>query len=157
MVFCACRKPIIHSDIPKIKLISFAKYKDSLVVGGATIEKIDGGVLTFYFQDGCGDIGLGNEDSALYNLYIDYYEKQNGVFEKIDSTETKDGMKPFILHARFPRLSKLPEESIHGEITHIMPTYYISSPFDTILLRFFIVDRKFNESNVEEIITTKGF
>jgi len=156
VVLCACKKPVRYSDIPEIKFISFEKYQDKQVK--------DGAVLTFSFKDGEGDIGL-NEweiyppfDSTsvfYYNFFCEYYEKRNGFFVKIDSVETHDGkMLPFHLNARIPRLSKFSEESIHGEIYLTMPYYYdSSSPYtDTIQLKFYIVDRKLNKSNTEEII-----
>jgi hypothetical protein len=156
----SCRRPEQYSDIPEIKLISFEKYKDMFITTDDTIT-INGAYLTFYFQDGDGDIGLNESDnyppfdtSSLYqyNFFCDYYEKQNGIFEKVDTIETPTGRRPFILHARFPRLSNLPEESIHGEFYLNMSMYYNTfSHFDTIQLKFYIVDRKLNHSNVEEI------
>jgi len=150
VLFCACRKPEIYSDIPEIKFISFEK-----------TTKTEG-LLVFYFQDGDGDVGLNDNDmhppfdtssSYYYNFFCDYYEKQNGFFIKIDSVDTPSGIMPFNLNARFPRLSKLPEESINGEIRLKMPFYYdIFSPYDTIKLKFHIVDRKLNQSNVEEVV-----
>ena len=155
---CACRKPVKYSDIPEIKFISIEKYMDSYGNNCAT--------LTFRFQDGDGDIGLNGTDIYppfdstsfyYYNFICDYYEKQNGVFIKIDSTEIDGKMQFFTLNARIPRLSKLPEESINGEIYMDMPFYYDPfSEYDTLKLSFFIVDRKLNHSNTEEIITTKG-
>jgi len=145
-LLCSCKKPVKYSDIPEIKLISFEKYQDE--------QTSDGALLVFYFQDGEGDIGLNENDMYppfdtnsmyYYNFFCDYYEKQNGKFEKIEL--------PMTLNARIPRLTKLPEESINGEIYLKMPFYYDpASAFDTIKLAFFIVDRKLNHSNMEEAI-----
>jgi hypothetical protein len=154
VVLSACKKPVRYSDIPKIEFISINKYQDEMIK--------DGAMLTFSFQDGNGDIGLNNNDTFppfnpkstyYYNFFCDYYEKQNGVFKKIDSIEVNGKMLPFNLNARIPRLSYLPEESINGEIYLIMPFYYdTSSPYnDTIGLTFYIVDRKLNKSNMEEV------
>ena len=154
LFLCACRRPEKYSDIPEIKFISFEKNKKEQIS--------EGGKLVFRFQDGDGDLGLNDTDISHpfdtlsyyhYNLFIDYYEKQNGIFVKIDSIENKDGqLIPFNLNARFPRLSTLPKESIDGEITHIMKSYRVpTSKFDTIQLRFFIVDRKLNHSNTEVV------
>ena len=152
VLFISCRKPVIFSDIPEIKLISFEKYQDEQVT--------DAAMLVFYFQDGEGDIGFDLTDPTpifdstsfyYFNFFCDYYEKQNGVYVKIDSIETANGnTEPFHFNGRLPRLSDLPEESIHGEIYRIIAPYYDdSSPYsDTIQLRFFIVDRKLNQSNV---------
>jgi hypothetical protein len=156
VLLCACKKPVRYSDIPEIKFISFEKLNDKE------------GSLTFYFQDGDGDVGLNNYDtyppfdtSSIYhyNFFCDYYEKQHGVFIKIDSVENHIGkMIPFNFNARIPRLSDLPEESINGEIYYtISPRYYdTSSPYnDTIQLKFYIVDRKLNKSNTQEVIIVR--
>jgi hypothetical protein len=147
VVLCGCKKPVIYSDIPNIKFISIVKYQDTYVK--------DGAILAFSVQDGEGDIGLNDTDTYppfdtlsvyYYNFFCDYYEKRNGFFEKIEL--------PGNLNARIPRLSNLSKESIHGEIYVTMPFYYDhTSPYkDTIQLKFYIVDRKLNQSNVEEVI-----
>jgi len=148
LFLCACPKPVQYSDTPEIKFINFE-----------ILNETDG-ILTYYFQDGKGDIGLDDTfnyppfDTGLYyyNFFCDYYEKQNGKFEKIDSVETINGIEPLIFNARIPRLSFLPEESINGEIYHKMVPYRIISNYDTVLLKFFIVDRQLNHSNVEEVV-----
>ncbi|MCL2245564.1 MAG: hypothetical protein FWC10_00385 [Lentimicrobiaceae bacterium] len=151
--FCACKRPVQYSEIPEIKFISFEQLSQTA------------GLLTLYFQDGDGDLGLDRNDTYppfdnssiyFYNFFCDYYEKQNGVFIKIDSTETNIGLTPFNLHARFPRLSSLPEESINGDIFLKLTPYRIKTPFDTIQLKFYIVDRKLNHSNVEEIVVIRN-
>jgi hypothetical protein len=141
---CACRKPERFPIIPEIKLISFEKYQ-------ATDSTI-GTILVFYFQDGDGDVGLDRRDTfppfnlgSLYyhNFFCDYYEKQNGIYVKVET--------PLPFHARIPRLTYLPEESINGEI-YIKMSYYFDSEshYDTTQIKFYIVDRKLNYSNVEE-------
>jgi len=155
---CACKKPVIYSDIPEIKFISIYIYQDA--------QNKDGAILTFSFQDGDGDIGLDNTDIYppfdttsvyYYNFFCDYFERQHGFFVKIDSVEVQGKMIPFNLNARIPRLSKLKKESIHGEISYNMPQFYDeTSPYsDTIQLKFYIVDRKLNKSNTEEIIVIR--
>ena len=150
--FCACKRPVQYSDIPEIKFISFE-----------ILTQTDG-LLTFYFQDGDGDIGLNEyemyppfDKSSMYhyNFLCDYYEKQNGVFVKIDSIETPNGIRPYHFNARFPRLSNLPEESINGEINLKMVPYRINNQYDTVKLKFYIVDRKLNHSNVEEVVVIR--
>jgi len=140
----ACKRPEKYSDIPEIKFISFEK-----------LNQTDG-ILVFSFQDGDGDIGLNESDiyppfdiSSIYyyNFFCDCYEKRHGIFEKYvfkDSTVT--------LNARIPRLSNLSEESINGEIYLKMIPYRDRSPYDTVKLTFYIVDRKLNHSNVEEVV-----
>jgi hypothetical protein len=153
-IFTACRKPEIYSDVPEISDGRLEKYEYVLN------EKDEEGVkLIFSFKDGDGDIGLNEEDifppyddPKNFNLFIDYYEKQNGEFVKIDWELNNNGdTVPFMLNARFPRLSKQPKESIDGEITHFIPKFYPNtSKSDTMKLVFYIVDRKLNKSNVLE-------
>ena len=149
----ACRKPEQYSIIPKIKLISFEKYIDKSAQ------------LVFSFQDGDGDLGLNDNDIMKppfdstsyyhYNFICDYYEKRNGIFVKIDSIKKNGSMEPFNLNSRFPRLSNLPEESINGEIYITQNPYYdASSPYDTIKLSFFIVDRQLHHSDTITFETT---
>jgi len=146
LFLCTCTRPEEYSDIPEIKFISFEK-----------INK-DEGLLIFYFQDGDGDIGLDAWETQPpfdVNFFCDYYEKQNGKFEKVDSVETSSGMLPFNFNGRIPRLSSLPKESINGEIYYtISPMYYhpFSPHNDTIQLKFYIVDRKLHKSNVVEFV-----
>ena len=157
LFLCTCRKIVIYSDIPEIRLVSFGKYEDDEIQNGA--------LLIFYFQDGDGDIGLSGTDTYppfdtaslfYYNFFCDYYEKQDGFFVKIDSIETNKGTEPLVLNARIPRLSSLPEESINGEISLIMlDCYKPFSPYDTFQLKIHIVDRKLNKSNEIEVVRSK--
>jgi len=161
-LFCACRKPNIYPDTPEILDGKLEKYPFKV-----NDENYEGAKLIFGFKDGDGDIGLNGDDlyppfdeSSIYhfNLFIDYYEKQNGEFVKID-WKLKDGdTVPFSLNARIPRLSKQLKEPIDGEITHFIPYYYPnSSKSDTMKLVFYIVDRKLNKSNVLEAEMIRGF
>jgi len=143
----ACRRPEKFPIIPEIKFISFEEFNDTE------------GLLVFYFQDGDGDIGLNPWDTIPpfeYNFFCDYYEKRYGIFVKIDSIVDYRGETIAFNHnGRIPILSRLPEESISGEIYYtISPWYYdFFSPYnDTIQLKFYIVDRKLHKSNVEEIV-----
>jgi hypothetical protein len=148
-----CKKPVQYSEIPEIKFISFEHLSSK------------DGLLSYYFQDGDGDLGLDETDDKppfnmdsiyFYNFFCDYYEKQNGVFVKIDSVEVNGVLEPFSLNARFPRLSVLENESINGEIYHKMEPYRIAeSPNDTVKLVFFIVDRALHHSNVDSVVVIR--
>lgn len=110
--------------------------------------------LSFYFEDGDGDIGLDNTTEDLkppfdtasiyhYNFFISYYEKQNGEFVKVDL--------PAEQNARIPRLSNNTPESINGDINVEIFINNITSPYDTVRFEFYILDRALHKSN---IITT---
>lgn len=130
------------------------------------IDKIDEGTgidnqanLVIYFEDGDGDIGLDETDkdsiynvgsAYYYNFFINFYEKQNGVWTEVEL--------PMPLHARLPHLSDNVPESIKGEITITTFINNYTSPYDTIMLSCYLVDRALHESNVvttPEIIVKK--
>ncbi|MDR0205691.1 MAG: hypothetical protein LBI45_00265 [Bacteroidales bacterium] len=153
-LFCACRKPVIYPDTPEILDGKLEKYLYTL-----NDEIYEGAKLIFGFKDGDGDIGLNEEDISPpyddpknFNLFIDYYEKQNGEFIIIDRELNNNGDTVlFSLNARIPRLSTQLKEPIDGEITHFIPNYFPkTSKSDTMKLVFYIVDRKLNKSNVLE-------
>lgn len=128
-----------------------------------SLEKIDNGTgiddkatLTFHFQDGDGDIGLGSTDLSApfdsssyyyYNCFIDFYRKVNGEFQKVE-------FEGITFNQRIPRLSASVPESIEGDISIDLNIndYDLSRPTDTIMFRCHIVDRALHESN--EIETT---
>jgi len=130
------------------------------------LDKIDNGTgidnqadLVIYFEDGDGDIGLDEADTNgvfavdspyYYNFFINYYEKQNGVWTEVEL--------PTPLHARLPYLSYNVPESIKGEITITTFINNYTSPYDTIMLSCYLVDRELHVSNTvstPEIIIQK--
>ncbi len=150
----SCHREEQYPITPAIQFVSLNKIDDGTGVDSKA-------TLTFSFQDGDGDIGLDNTSSDLhppfdtssiyyYNLYIDYFEKQNGTFQKIDLELEQ--------HARIPRLSEVDAESIQGEIDIDLLINNPLSPYDTIMFEFFIYDRAKHKSNIEstpEIIVKK--
>lgn len=148
LLFWSCIPEEKYSVIPRIEFVSLEKIPN-------TSGSDDKGMLIFYFEDGDGDIGLNSEGDNLrppfdtssiyyYNFFIHYYEKQNGTFVRVDL--------PAEQHARIPRLSNRPPESINGHICQIeLFINNITSIYDTIRFEFYIVDRALNHSN---IITT---
>lgn len=147
-----CRHQEPFSIIPYIEFVS--------------LEKVDDGTghdsqanLTIYFHDGDGDIGLDETDkdpvfspdsTYYYNFFIDFYEKQDGEWVKLEF--------PTPLHARIPHLSKDVPESIEGKLSILT---YINNPmskFDTVMLSCYIVDRALHHSDTittPEIIVKK--
>jgi len=131
-----------------------------------SLEKLDDGTghdcqaeLTIHFQDGDGDIGLDETDKNpvfavdspyYYNFFINLYEKQHGEWVEMEL--------PMPLHARIPHLSKVVPESIEGTLsitTYINNPY---SPYDTVRLTCWIVDRALHHSDTittPEIIVKK--
>ena len=70
----SCLKPVQYPDVPAVEFVQFDIHGDS-------------GIITFYFTDGDGDIGL-NANQIIppydpgsffhYNVYLEYYEMMNG-------------------------------------------------------------------------------
>jgi hypothetical protein len=103
-------------------------------------------VLTLSFTDGDGDIGLQKfevDSPYNYNMFLDYYEKKNGVFVKQDLPIPFSYRIPMINKSNRPRPLK-------GDIrVDISPTFF--NPFslnDTLRLDIYIQDRKLNKSNI---------
>jgi len=140
--FSSCMKRESFPDIPEIEFAGYLNLYDT----GQFARK---GVLSITFHDGNGDIGLNARDTSYpyqrggdyyYNYIINYYEKQNGTFVKIDLDPP--------LNARIPVLTPDdPNRAIKGIIIDTLelnphPLY------DTIQLELFIYDRALNKSNV---------
>ncbi|MDR3047642.1 MAG: hypothetical protein LBU51_08555 [Bacteroidales bacterium] len=128
-----------YSDIPRIEFVSLEKIANS-------ISFDDKGILTFYFEDGDGDIGIDTStpDSLLtdddYNLFIIYYEKQNGQFKQVIPSMT--------MNARIPPLSYSIPESIDGTIDIEIYINNFASPYDTVKFDFYITDITKHKSNI---------
>lgn len=127
---------------------------DSFVIEGDSAD------LTFEFTDGNGDIGLNdnelgppyNEESYFhYNLYVQYYEKDDalgwvpGKDSNGDSIIFKYRIKPIVEGGK--------EKALKGKITvSIEPIFYnpTSPDSDTIKYRFQLIDRALNMSDWKE-------
>ncbi|PKP51613.1 MAG: hypothetical protein CVT95_00515 [Bacteroidetes bacterium HGW-Bacteroidetes-12] len=114
--------------------------------------------VRFEFYDGDGDLGLkqfenlGNQE---FNLFVDYYEKQNGIWvlkspiinfnvseNKFDTTE---------LHLRIPFIENEAKKPLEGE-TEVKLLFDFNA--DTFRYELFIVDRALHKSNT---IVTSDF
>jgi hypothetical protein len=142
-LFSSCMKKEVFPDIPEIAFQGFITQFDTGVYARR-------GFLTISFKDGNGDIGLRPNQKEppfdtgsiyYYNYIIDYYEKQNGAFVKVDLDP------PF--NARIPYLTPDdPDKAIKGIIVDTL----ILNPMplhDTVKFKFFIYDRALNKSNVD--------
>jgi hypothetical protein len=143
LLLSSCMKKESYPDIPEIAFQGFTTQFDS----GMYARR---GILTISFRDGNGDIGLRPDQKEppfdtgsiyYYNYIIDYYEKQNGTFVKVELDP------PF--NARIPYLTPDdPNKAIKGIIVDTlmlnpMPLH------DTVKFKFFIYDRALNKSNVD--------
>ena len=117
----------------------------------------DSAQLSFSFTDGDGDIGLYDSETESpydtssryhYNLYIDYYEKddvlgwQRGLDFDGDSIVFKYRLEPIIVKGK--------SRGIKGTMDVSMETYYnpISTQSDTIKYSIVLIDKALNESEM---------
>lgn len=149
-VFNSCKKYEDYPSEPTVEFMDFTLLKDN--------EGIDQrGVLRFSFADGDGNIGLFDNDTLPpydYNLFVRYFEKQNGEFKEVflitpnyinDSTIVYDTAT---FNGRIPDLTPAGKnKAISGEIED---TLFVNNPlsaFDTIMFEVYIKDRALNRSN----------
>lgn len=148
-----CSKEPQYPAEPQISFVSFTKVQNNT-------GKDDKGILKINFTDGDGDIGLTDADIQApfdttsmyyYNLFITYYEKQNGTYVAVDL--------PLSNNARFPLVPPANQGNpLTGDIDVEL---YINNPFstfDTIRFDVFIVDRALHHSNIistQDIVVKK--
>ena len=153
----SCKRLEEYPVEPAITFLEFEK------IFNETDSIYDRGVLKFEFTDGDGDIGLEDRDTFppfnpgskyYYNLIIDYYEVRKGVetpvFLTFYNSETEE-YDTVYLSARIPLLTpKGINKAISGDIYDTVFIYNYFSDFDTLFLKFKIVDRALHESNTEK-------
>ncbi len=155
----SCSKKENFPDTPIIEYESFVKIRNSQNID----EK---GILEFSFTDGDGDIGLYNWDTVApydYNLFITYFEKQNGEFKEVVLTyfdKITQEYDTISFNARIPIINRSGEDkAFKGKIEIEMFINNYFSDFDTIRFDAYIKDRTLNESNVistPEIVVKKN-
>ena len=153
----SCKRLEEYPVEPAITFLEFEK------IFNETDSIYDRGVLKFEFTDGDGDIGLEDRDTFppfnpgskyYYNLIIDYYEVRKGVetpvFLTFYNSETEE-YDTVYLSARIPLLTpKGINKAISGDIYDTVFIYNYFSDYDTLFLKFKIVDRALHESNTEK-------
>lgn len=127
---------------PHIEFVSFEKIPTTNGID-------DQGILTISFTDGDGDVGLDENQTNppydtsstyYYNIFIKYFEKQNGEYVEVELNPSNNG--------RIPNLTPVGEKK--GLQGNISVDLYINNPlssFDTIKYEVFIVDRALNHSD----------
>jgi hypothetical protein len=143
MLANACIKRDEYPIEPYIEFVSLTKIQN-----GNGPDNM--GLLTLFFTDGDGDMGLRPEDTIApyeptgdfyYNFFISYLEKENGVYDTV--------VLPFTNNARIPLLNPdLVTKPIKGDIEIEL---FINNPLstaDTIAFDIYIVDRALHKSNV---------
>jgi hypothetical protein len=138
ILFDACLKVEDLPPEPHIDFKSFGVFPN------------DSASLTIEFSDGDGDVGLTDADTqAPYdaNLYIEYYEFDNGVWTNVDL-----GSAPYIAY-RVPDLTPTGQnQTLEGEIAIAMEPFSFThnATADTIKYSVTLLDRALHVSNSVE-------
>ncbi len=142
----SCLDPVVYPAEPIIEFKEFLTYPDSAR-------------LNIDFTDGDGNVGLDQSDTTgnfcptdcyyHYNLFLEYYEKQNGEWVHLPIDYTDPSQIPF--YYRVPRVDPTGQNpALVGEISLEMPVYFSPSEFDTCKFEILLVDRSLNHSNTVE-------
>ncbi len=121
-----------------------------------------GATMVLGFTDGDGNFGLEEGDTTglfdpclrRWNLYAEYYEKQNGqwVWLPIDPCNGPAPDPDVAFYYVVPWAKPTGQDQTQeGEIRIDMPIWNLPSDHDTVLFKVKIVDRDMNESNVVEV------
>ncbi len=137
----ACRPFEKLPEEPYIEFRSFRLF-DTIDILGNTFKA---GVLSFYFEDGDGDVGMFIPvDSVIdeTNIFLNGYLKSDGVFRLINEGE-------FLYPSgyRIPFIEREGQNKILRGVIDVTLTYLLFSPADTLYYDFWITDRKGNSSN----------
>lgn len=157
LALSSCLKPVQYPDEPNVEFVQFDIQGDS-------------GIITFFFTDGDGDIGLNPNQIDPpydpgsfyhYNVYLEYYEVMGGQL-------VKGTMDPNGENAAFQQNNNQPYDTIPNgfRIEDITPfgqnkslkgnMQLVLSPFynfnsnhnDSIRFSILLIDRNLNHSNV---------
>ncbi|HEX2974846.1 MAG TPA: hypothetical protein VHO68_02830 [Bacteroidales bacterium] len=139
--FSSCVKLEHLPPVPKIEYKSFSVFDTTDILG----NQAKGGKLTFYFEDGDGDIGmeLPAEENDTNDLVLTLFRKTNGVMELAPDN---DPLKPSSYH--IPYMQREGQNKILKGTISVTFLYLFYNPDDTIRYDFYIKDRANNESNV---------
>jgi len=153
----SCRK---FEEFPIEPIIT---YENFLIEYNLETGKTERGVLMFSYTDGDGDLGLAADElyppynqgsKYYYNMIINYYEKQNGVFVEVPLLSWNADSAYYdtlTFNSRFPRLLKNVEnQPIQGQFSYTLFILNPLSDYDTIKFTAYIIDRALHESNVIE-------
>lgn len=104
--------------------------------------------ITFYFEDGDGDIGIGQPiegEVDTLNLFFTAFTKKDGLF--VESTSSDNVQSTSF---RIPYIERTGQNQIIQGTIDIILFYYFFSLDDTVKYEFYLKDRAGNLSNVEE-------
>lgn len=140
----ACGRIENLPDTPSVEFRSFSLFDSTDILG----NHLKAGVLTFYFEDGDGDLGLAEPDSTsssdTTNLFLTLYRKTNGVFSQVSDN---DILKPSAY--RIPYLTPIGQNGVLKGTIDITLLYFVYHNTDTLYYDFWVKDRAGHKSNTD--------
>ncbi|MCD4681753.1 MAG: hypothetical protein K8R86_00605 [Bacteroidales bacterium] len=138
-IIYSCNNEEEYPIIPEINFEGFTK------LWNPNTMIYERGVLKISFKDGDGDIGLKNSETEPpydYNLFVKYYEYQNGDTVRVVIADSNE------FNARIPMLTPQgSNKAIKGDIEDTLFMYNYLADFDTIMFDVYLVDRALHKSN----------
>lgn len=141
LLAASCSKIQVLSDIPSIRFTDFKIYDTT----DALDNIVKGGTLSFYFEDGDGDLGLqppADSQSDSINLFLTLYRVKDGKSSVAPDTDplTPTGFRiPFLTDQ-----NKILKGTIEVDFTYL---FYTNQ--DTIRYNFYVRDRAGHVSNID--------
>lgn len=138
LIIQSCFKIEKYPPIPKVEFLSF-EIKDSVDLLGNIVLS---GTLHFYFVDGDGDIGHDTIGEIKNTIFLDKYKIENGKAIKIDLLVPLNYYVP-----KFVKTGN--NKTLKGEMFVKDLNEYFPLLYDTIMYKFYIIDRAGNRSNID--------
>ena len=139
----SCIKVENLPDTPMVEFRSFTLSDSTDRLG----NRFKAGTLTFYFEDGDGDLGISettDTEADTTNLFLTLFRKSGGVFTQ---AADDDPLRP--AQYRIPHLEPIGQNDVLKGTIDIIMFYYIYSETDTLYYNFCIKDRAGNYSNTD--------
>lgn len=141
---CSCIKIQNLPPEPYIEYTSFRVFDTIDTLG----NKVKGGDLKFYFEDGDGDLGYlklpeqKEGDSDESDLFFSLLRVNNGI---VSPAPADDPLRPS--NYRIPYMERQGQNKILKGTISVIFMYLFYSPEDTIKYEFYVKDRAGNVSN----------
>lgn len=139
----SCKKIEKLPDEPRVEFRSFSVFDSTDMLG----NQVKAGKLTFYFEDGDGDLGLpvpDNTSSDTTNLFLTLFRKTDGIFNEAASSDPLYPSSYRIPYMETPGQNKI----LRGTIDVTM-MYFFYNKTDTLYYDFWVEDRQGHLSNTD--------
>lgn len=134
----SCFKPEVFPPEPNIEFVSCTFIDTIDVLDNPVLN----GTLKFYFVDGDGDIGFDTTSPRKNTIFLEKYKIKNSQEVLVELLVPLEFYVPLLENSE-------PDIALRGEMLVNDLNELTSSLNDTIMYKFYIVDRAGNKSNVE--------